>query len=268
MLAARGALWVFSATLLVNLAWALSEIGLDWWQLAPRGDVSVVMGALLVLPWVVGGLRDDGIRKAGRAVLGVCLVISIGVGIAAMFAEPHDVPGRVANAAGGNGAGAPGVAQVPPGEWHAYGRTSYGQRYSPLDQITPKNVEKLDVAWTFHTGDVRGKSDPGETTYEVTPLKIGSSLYLCTPHDIVIALDAETGKEQWRFDPKLNLKSELMQHMTCRGVSYYDGSASVQPVSGDCAQRLFLPTADGRLISPQREHRVRCARASAGRTVR
>jgi len=47
-----------------------------------------------------------------------------------------------------------------------------------------------------------GSCDPKETTFEVTPLKVGSMLYLCTPHGIAIALDAATGKERWRFDPK------------------------------------------------------------------
>ena len=67
----------------------------------------------------------------------------------------------------------------------------------------PRNVDQLQIAWVFHTGDFRGKDDPVETTYEVTPLKIDGSLYLCTPHDLVFALDAETGREKWRYDPKI-----------------------------------------------------------------
>ena len=59
------------------------------------------------------------------------------------------------------------------------------------------------VAWTYHTGDVRGPNDPGEATYEVTPLMIDDTVYICTPHNLVIALDAVTGKEKWRFDPHL-----------------------------------------------------------------
>lgn len=64
---------------------------------------------------------------------------------------------------------------VPDGEWHQYGRTPYGQRYSPLAQITPDNVSKLQVAWQYQTGDVKQPQDVGETTYQVTPLKIGDS---------------------------------------------------------------------------------------------
>ena len=51
---------------------------------------------------------------------------------------------------------ASGAASVPDGEWHAYGRTGFGQRYSPLDQITPDNADRLEPIWTYHTGDLRG----------------------------------------------------------------------------------------------------------------
>ncbi len=73
------------------------------------------------------------------------------------------------------------------------------------------------MAWEFRTGDVRGKEgDPEETTYEVTPLKIGNRLFLCTPHQSVIALDATTGRQLWRYDPQIEGKLAL-QHLTCRG---------------------------------------------------
>ncbi|MGO8659109.1 hypothetical protein ACC771_26625, partial [Rhizobium ruizarguesonis] len=60
---------------------------------------------------------------------------------------------------------------VPDGEWHQYGRTAFGQRYSPLDQITAENVSTLKEAWRYQTGDVKLPDDVGETTYQVTPLK-------------------------------------------------------------------------------------------------
>lgn len=107
----------------------------------------------------------------------------------------------------------------------------------------------------FHTGDVRRKDDPAETTYEVTPLKVGKTLYLCTPHDLVFALDAETGLEKWRYDPKIRQPPfQTTQHLTCRGVSYFDASSgsetrmTVPPVL-ECTERIFLPTVDGRLIA-------------------
>ncbi|HTN62260.1 MAG TPA: glucose/quinate/shikimate family membrane-bound PQQ-dependent dehydrogenase [Devosia sp.] len=282
------ALWLYAATVIVTLAWSLWEVGFDWWQLAPRGDWIVLLGVLLALPWAAFHLNRHGTSIGPRSPAWLALVGTIGlsvvVALVTMFVPSHDLSGmlpdtrlEVAASPGG----------VPDGEWQAYGRTELGQRYSPLEQLTPDNVAGLQVAWTYHTGDVRGPNDPEETTYEVTPLKIGDTIYLCTPHDIVIALNAETGDEKWRYDPQLQQPPKNdTQHLTCRGVSYDQGTAAAPaqtvgtppiepPIAGapaqatatppaespiataaapananpDCAQRLFLPTADARLIA-------------------
>ncbi|MGV8855358.1 MAG: glucose/quinate/shikimate family membrane-bound PQQ-dependent dehydrogenase [Devosia sp.] len=242
----RRALWCYAITLVVALAWSVWEVGFDWWQLAPRGDWLVILGILLVLPWSVRSLNRYA-ASGGWPALAGALALSVIVAGIAMFTPSHDIAGTLpdstmtSNAALGNRA-------VPAGDWQAYGRDNYGQRYSPLDQLTPENVAKLDVAWTFHTGDVRGESDPTETTYEVTPLKVGNSLFLCTPHNLIIALDAETGAQLWTFDPNLNEPPKNQtQHLTCRGVSY-DAPSATSP-AGDCAARIFAPTADARLIA-------------------
>src|SRR5690606_34763898 len=67
-----------------------------------------------------------------------------------------------------------------------------------------------------------------------------------TPHNFIIALDAETGEERWRFDPEVP-DSANRQHLTCRGLSYH--AAVDQPDGQACRQRLFMPTADARLIA-------------------
>ena len=124
----------------------------------------------------------------------------------------------------------------PAGDWQSYGRTAFGDRYSPLAQITPDNVQKLEVAWKYRTGDVTGENDPHETTAENTPLKVNGKLYVCTPHSKVIALDPDTGKEIWRFDPQLSTQRagtfKNWAHMTCRGVAYHDDAEYAQQTSG------------------------------------
>lgn len=247
----RGKAWalgVFGAYVALTLAWALWESGLDWWPLAARLDVPFLMGLLLLTPWIRRGLtrphagldteappphdpsdraawatarRPLRLRHGASLVLCAALVLFTVVAVASWFHDPHRVEGSLPAAA----APAPAQDAVPHGEWHAYGRTGAGQRYSPLAQIQPGNVDQLQVAWHYRTGDVRGRpGDPHETTFEATPLKVGNQLFLCTPHQSVIALDATTGKELWRYDPQI--QGELaLQHLTCRGLSYRPAQA-------------------------------------------
>jgi quinoprotein glucose dehydrogenase len=234
----RQALSLHAGLLAATVLWALWEGGFDWWPLAARADLFVLVAVWLLLPWP--GAR--GVPITGRGLLGAVLAVSVLVAAGTWFFDRHDVGGEL-----------PvrdlplAAAPVPDGDWHAYGRTGFGQRYSPLREITPENVANLKQAWDYRTGDVRGRpGDPVETTFEVTPLKVGNRLYLCTPHQSVIALDATTGKEIWRHDPKV--RGELaLQHLTCRGVSYHPGPS---PVPGDtCPSKLYMPTADGRLVA-------------------
>lgn len=272
------ALSIYALLVIGTLIWALWEVGLDWWPLSARGDVVAVIGFLLLLPWVTRRLGERepmaGERAPGAYPVGAfrgtgipltaSLVIVLLVAVVSWFTDPHRIDGTVPprqQTASASDAGAGSGPAIPDGEWQAYGRTGYGQRYSPLTGITPENADKLQVAWTYETGDLRGQpGDPKETTFEVTPLKIGNRLFLCSPHQHVIALDATTGKEVWRRDLKIDQKQLALQHLTCRGLSYHPAQQAAQqaaqqtaasaPVAGGaCAAKLFMPTADGRLVA-------------------
>jgi len=242
------ALWLYALIVLGSLAWAIWEVGFDWWQLGPRGGVIVLVGLWLMLPAIrrpLGFASPTGTAYPASALpLAVAVVVAIAVAGYSMTQDPHDLAGtlptKIANASpalGGN---------VPAGEWHQYGRTPFGQRYSPLDQINTDNVSTLKVAWQYQTGDVKKPDDVGETTYQVTPLKIGDTLYMCTPHNIAIALDAASGKEKWRYDSNPGMNPDR-QHQTCRGVTYYADAAASAGTT--CAARVYLPTSDARLIA-------------------
>jgi quinoprotein glucose dehydrogenase len=239
------ALMVYAAVVLGTLAWAVLEVGLDWWQLAPRGDLMVPIGIYLLLLGAI--LRRAGAPAAtwrrAQGALAASLALAAVVGTMALLRDTHDRAGNLPEAP--PGVRAPIDGGVAEGDWRAYGRTSYGDRYSPLRQITSANVGNLEIAWTFRTGDLSGPGDPVSTTDEATPLEIDDTLYLCTPHDHLIALDAETGRQRWRYDPRLVLAPDLRQ-LHCRGVSYYESAAGAD---GPCRRRLFLPTADARLIA-------------------
>ncbi|KRP53749.1 glucose/quinate/shikimate family membrane-bound PQQ-dependent dehydrogenase [Pseudomonas trivialis] len=260
----RAALGLYALVLFASTVWALWEVGLDWWQLVPRLALLFALGLVMLLPWFRRPLLRGQPAPLGTGALSVAVVLAGAAALASQFTTPGEMvkKGQLDRDA------VPGMANAAPaqadGDWNAYGRSAFGDRYSPLAQITPANAHKLVPAWTFRTGDIPGAGDPGETTAENTPLKVNGMLYVCTPHSQVIALDPDTGKEIWRFDPKISSQGaenfKGWAHMTCRGVSYHDdaayaseqsptGSASPAAAPTACPKRIFVPTADTRLIA-------------------
>ncbi len=114
-------------------------------------------------------------------------------------------------------------------DWPVYGHDPGGMRYSPLKQITVSNVAKLHRAWTYHTGDT-GRQ------FETTPIVVGGRMYLSTQRTRIVALEPETGREIWSYDPKV---ARFIAH---RGVSYWPGDSQTPP-------RIVFGTGDGRLIA-------------------
>lgn len=88
-------------------------------------------------------------------------------------------------------------------EWPWYAADSRATHYSALAAINRKNVKALAVAWEWKTGEqpIPDKGlRPG--MFEATPLVIGETLYVTTPYNRVIALEAATGRQLWAYDPK------------------------------------------------------------------
>src|SRR5688572_5667831 len=87
-------------------------------------------------------------------------------------------------------------ADREPGNWMSYGRTYDEQRYSPLDRIGPSNVAKLGLAWHYDL-------DTAARAQESTPLVIDGVMYVTSAWSKIFALDAATGRELWRYDPRV-----------------------------------------------------------------
>jgi quinoprotein glucose dehydrogenase len=107
---------------------------------------------------------------------------------------------------------------VPPSgyrEWKVYGGGPESIRYSNLDQINRGNVDKLQVAWTFDTGDSFAGSE-----MQCNPIVAGGLLFVTTPKLRVMALDAATGKLRWSFDPNDGVK--ITHSVRNRGVTYWE----------------------------------------------
>ncbi|MBV8697392.1 MAG: membrane-bound PQQ-dependent dehydrogenase, glucose/quinate/shikimate family [Bradyrhizobium sp.] len=245
------ALWLYSALLLATMGWAIWEVGLDFWSLAPRGDVLVPLGIWLLFPFIAARL-SPGWRIARWALVAVLAVAVVVLGVS-LSADRFDLAGTLPAASASADAVDPAAAAPVKVDWTAYGGNGFGQRYSDLREITKDNVKDLKLAWQFETGDRKGPDDPDEFTNEATPLKIGALLYTCSPHQIVFALEAATGKLRWKFDPQIE-HNKNFQHMTCRGVAYHETApgattADGAPAPGECPRRLFLPTDDGRMFA-------------------
>lgn len=129
-------------------------------------------------------------------------------------------------------------------DWPAYGGDHHATRYSPLSQITPENVGDLELAWEFRTGDM---PEDGEAySNQNTPLKIGDRLLICSAMNQVIALDAVTGGEEWRYDPEVSTDA-IPYNATCRGLAYYQ-SPNLE-TTDLCYERVVMNTIDARLIA-------------------
>ncbi len=132
-------------------------------------------------------------------------------------------------------------------DWSYYGGDVFGTRSSSLAQIDRGNVKKLDVVWTYHTGELgEGFAREGKLTFETTPVLAFGSLYLETATNIVIALDPETGKERWRYNPHVDRAKQYGEGAS-RGVSVWEDATPGR--QGACARRIFTGTLDARLLA-------------------
>ncbi|WP_223878700.1 membrane-bound PQQ-dependent dehydrogenase, glucose/quinate/shikimate family [Phytobacter sp. SCO41] len=243
--------WIYLFTFVLCVIWSLWEVGLDGWQLMPRLLLPAVLGVWVSMPWVVRPLtRSAPARRNGSAIALVYVVAIIGIFWSgwqisdARFVHHQPFPAEKTTA-------------LTDGEkdWKYYGRTAEGQRYSPLAQITPANVAQLKLAWRFDSGDVmqKGEDKAGrEFNLEVTPIKVGNALYICTPHRQVIALNATTGKMLWRFDPQNDTSAN--EYLACRGVAWSENTDDTV-----CPQKIITTTADARMVALNAQTGKPCA---------
>jgi len=125
-------------------------------------------------------------------------------------------------------------------EWPHYGNDIGGSKYSPLTQVNKRNVTRLKPAWTYHTGDISdGTTYPVRSAFECTPLVVDGVMYISTPFCRVVALESETGKQLWSFDPRIN-KERPYGLFANRGVAFWQSGRE---------RRIFIGTLDGRLFA-------------------
>ena len=235
--------WIYLGLFVLSAVWGFAEARGNAWAMVPWlvAPLVLLIAVLLVMPTMSVAANRWKFAGGGIA-LGVIFVAAsfalLGAGgdqvIAALPAQSS--PGM--NDPSGFATGA---------DWQAYGGTNAAWRYTPLTQITPDNVGKLRKVWEVHTGGMPTSPDYAKLYgTENTPLKVGNLLYTCTAKNVIVALDAATGKPQWRVDP--HVPDAWIPYTTaCRGVAYYKvpGAAA----NSLCASRIIEGTLDSRLIA-------------------
>jgi quinoprotein glucose dehydrogenase len=137
----------------------------------------------------------------------------------------------------------------PTAEWREYAGDKGGLHFSPLTQIDRSNVRRLRLAWSHRSGDFHhGDAHHAPTTFQVTPLVVNDTLYYCTGFMRVFALDPETGRQKWVFDPHLRARETGGPYpLNCRGIAYWEAA---QPLHGAaCQRRILYGTKDSELIA-------------------
>src|ERR1039457_4930732 len=119
-------------------------------------------------------------------------------------------------------------------DWPVYNGGVDGDHYSKLTEINRANVNQLDVAWSFDTGEKGG--------IQANPLIVGRRLYAYTPTQKIVALDAATGKLQWKFD------SGVVGTQPARGMAYWTDGNERRIFAGVMNFLYCLDAETGRLM--------------------
>ncbi|WP_426448542.1 glucose/quinate/shikimate family membrane-bound PQQ-dependent dehydrogenase [Siccibacter colletis] len=247
---------LFLAVFIGTLIWSLFDAGLDFWPLVSRLMVPTGLMILAFLTWPALRKREG---KAPLAKVSYALAAVLAVGMVVTLVQMFQPHPTVAFS-GEKLPLIPVDKAKAQQNWDHYGNTPGGSRFVALDQITRDNVKELKVAWTYHTGDIPESPTGNGAEDQQTPLQIGNMLYLCTPHNNVIAVEADSGKEVWKRE--INAQAEVWNR--CRGLAYFDatkpltqptqpGSTPVADVNvaatSTCQRRILMNTIDARLIA-------------------
>lgn len=284
--------WLYAIAFVLSVIWAIWDAGFTFWPLFSRLFTFGVLAFLVALAYPLLKTRAGLVARKGpsfslAAVLAVALIAAFGntfVPTPIISADNDQVPVKPVDK---------GAEQK---NWANWGNTTAGDRFAALDQINKTNIDKLQVAWIAHTGDIPQSNGSGAEDQN-TPLQIGDKLFVCTAYSKVIALSVDDGKKLWAYDSN----STAPNWQRCRGLGYYENSSensaasqapAAQPaaipaagpltpaaseaaapvseapqapaatggtVSGTCERRLFLPTIDARLIAINADTGKPCA---------
>ncbi len=224
-----------------TIFWSIPEAGLDLIALLPRLAAWLVVGLWFLTPWHRAAMIEPGRRAIPASVGTVALLLFVLSSTQSNEVIPFE---RQTS-----------PAESDASDWRHYGSSEKGTRFSSLAQITRKNAHNLEEVWRYKT------NIPYE--YKNTPIQVNDKVYTCTPGNIVIAVNAKTGKEEWRFNPQNKLTGSTWEELAkgntftrgCRGVAYHESTAEA---AASCPRRILTGTTDARLFAINADTGERC----------
>ena len=129
------------------------------------------------------------------------------------------------------------IASAENGEWPSFGRDYSNRRYSPLAQINRDNIEQLALAWRYDSGIA--------ASFQATPIVVDGVMYLSLPYNDLVALDARSGKELWRYRHQRRADWKLCCGPANRGVAVGYGKVVMGTVD---ARLLALDVKTGKVL--------------------
>lgn len=233
---------IFAGIFVYTLIWTIWEVGDRYWGWIPRVATIAVFALFitLLLPYIEQGVSKK-ISRILTALVILCFVIA---GALAWF--PHysifdqkQIPDKAFAQYHSD-------SQQPAEDWRYYGRDAYGTRFSPINQITPENINQLKQVWVTRTGDMPPVDKKNKWAAQTTPIKVNDALYLCTATNNMLKLDARTGKKIWEYNHNLAYE-KLPSTAVCRGVTFY--TSRVIPENEICHEKVIEGTLDMQLIA-------------------
>ena len=113
--------------------------------------------------------------------------------------------------------------------WERSGADAYSSKYSELNQINNSNVKELEPAWTYKSGETLLNKSIWRTNVETNPIIADGNIFVTTPADFLVSINAVTGAENWRLK---------LYGPARRGLLWWAGNKASSP-------RLFVPAGDG-----------------------
>ncbi|EIK94390.1 quinate dehydrogenase [Pseudomonas sp. M47T1] len=236
---------LYLAVFAVSVVWSMWDVGLAFWPLFSRLFAFAALAFLVLL--AIPTMRSGQSPSVGKAAYVGALVVAVGLA-ATFYTALQPQPIQTADGASDPLPGKAVGTVKPATDWRYFGHTPSGTRHVEVDKINPQNVADLKVAWTYRTGEIPKASKEGHV---VTPLHVNGVLYGCTQSSQLFALDADTGKEIWHYNPKVQANNVYPR---CRGVGYHDGIpevsvAGTQAPVASCSRRIIATTVDARLVA-------------------